>query len=261
MFSIRPLFCASALSLAALLATGHPAAAQSTVIGFTSGAYGVTDNAADTGASSYSLGFEFTAKAPEFVTSLGYFNDPSFDPTTPFNTVALSPEPTGTYSYTSDHQVGLYQVVPGIGGAAETGLLLGQTTITSAGTVNGDFLYNAITPIALVTGTQYVIAGVTGSPDPYLLNVEDASITPGGCGLTVYSSIAYMQDRFTASSTLAYAGSTDANSEPGFFGPNFQISPSLPASAAPEPGQWSVLGLVAAGFGILVLRVRRQATR
>lgn len=258
---IKPMTGACLLALAGLLTSVHPAAAQTTVIGFTPGAYGATDNAADAGVSSYSLGFEFTANSNVFVTSLGYFNDPSFDPRNPFNTVSLSPEPAGSYSYASDHQVGLYQVVPGVGmTVAESGLLLGQTTITSAGTANGDFLYNAITPIALVAGDQYVIAGVTGARDPYLYNAEDDSTTQGGVGLTVNQSITYDQDRYAVSSTLAYAGSTDPGSEPGFFGPNFQISNTLPTSAAPEPGEWAVLGLATLGFGTLVLRARcRQA--
>lgn len=253
------LFAFSSFSLAAVLLAGHPAAAQSTVIGFTPNAYGVTDNAADTGASSYSLGFAFTANSAAFVTSLGYFNDSGFDPNAPFGTVALSPEPSGAYSYASSHQVGLYQIVPGVGGAADTGLLLGQTTITPAGAANGDFLYNVITPIALIAGNQYEIAGVTGGTDPYLFNVEDDSPNLGGVGLTVNPAITYNGSRAAASSTLAFASGTSPSAEPGFFGPNFQITGSLPASAAPEPGQWSVLAFAALGLGTLVLRVRRRA--
>jgi len=263
------LFASSTLSLATLLLAAHPAAAQTTVIGFTSRAFGITDNAANTlgnpgggfgstAPASYSLGFAFTANSSVFVTSLGYFNEPSFDPTYPFDTVFLSPEPSGTYSYSSDHQVGLYQVVPGIGGAAESGTLLGSTTITSASNPGGDFLYNAITPIALVAGDQYVLAGVSGSQDPFIYNIEDDSKTQGGVGLTVDPAVTYNQSRYTVSSTLAYAGSNDG-SEPGFFGPNFQILKTLPTSAAPEPAQWSVLAFAALGLGALALRVRRRA--
>ena len=261
MFSARFLAAASLLSLAALAA--RPAAAQSTVIGFTSGAYGVTDNAADAGVASYSLGFAFTANSSNYsVTSLGYFNDPSFDPNHPFGTVSLSPEPTGgSYSYNSTHQVGLYQVVPGIGGAAETGTLLTSVIITQSSALDGDFRYAAITPYQLIAGDQYVLAGVSGAKDPYLYNIADDSKTPGGVGMTVDPAITYNEDRYTVSKTLAFADSTDPGSEPGFFGPNFKITKDLPASAAPEPSEWSLLGLAALGLGGLVLRARRRSLR
>ncbi len=221
----------------------YSAAAQTTlaaapVLGFTPNAYGVEDNAADTsgnpgssgiGASSYSLGFAFTADTASFVTSLGYFND---------------------------HQVGLYQVVPGAAVTPESGLLLGQTTITLASTARGDFLYNAITPIALLPGTEYVLAGVSGPQDPFIYNVEDDTRSDF-TGLTVDPAVTYNQSRYAVSDTLTHAGSYDG-SEPGFFGPNFQISSTLAASAAPEPGQWSVLALVTASLSTLIVRVRRR---
>ena len=266
-FSVRRLAAASAFSAIALMLTVHPAAAQTTVIGFTPSAYGVTSNAASTfgspggtgstASTSYSLGFAFTANRSAVVTSLGYFNDPSFDLTQPFNTVSLSPEPSGSYVYTSSHDVGLYQVVPATALTPETGLLLGSTVITSTSTPGGDFLYNTITQIALIAGNQYVLAGVSGSQDPYIYNIEDDSKEIGGVGLTVDPAFIYNQSRYTVSDKLAYAGSNDG-SEPGFFGPNFQIMDTLPASAAPEPGQWSVLALAALGLGTLIVRVRRR---
>ena len=255
-FSVRRLAAASAFSAIALMLSVYPAAAQTTVIGFGPGAIGAEDNATDTGASSYSLGFAFTANNASLITSLGYFNDPSFDPAHPFGSVVLNPKPTGTYSYTSSHDVGLYQVIPATSLAPETSLLLGSTTITSTSIADGDFLYNAITPIALVAGNQYVIAGVTGGTDPYVYAVQDSM---GNDAKTVASPITYTQDRYAVSGTLAYPTITDGSSESGFFGPNFKITDTLPASAAPEPGQWSVLALAALGLGTLIVRVRRRA--
>ena len=110
---------ATAFSLIALALSPGPAAAQTPAVGFTTAAYGVEDNAADTGVASYSLGFEFTANGSNFVTSLGYFNDPSFNPSTPFNTVALSPTPGGTYTYSQSHDVALYQIT-GLNGGQQT---------------------------------------------------------------------------------------------------------------------------------------------
>lgn len=242
---------ATAFSLIALALSPGPAAAQTPAVGFTTAAYGVEDNAADTGVASYSLGFEFTANGSNFVTSLGYFNDPSFNPSTPFNTVALSPTPGGTYTYSQSHDVALYQIT-GLNGGQRTVVQLAAATITSAGTRTGDFLYTDINPVLLVDGGDYVLAGVTGSTDPYLYDVQDPN-QPNSVGLTT-NGIHYVQDRYDVSSTLTFPGSTDAGSEPAFFGPNLKLSSP---SAAPEPSEWAVMGLIALGLGVLGLRARR----
>lgn len=248
-----PLFGLAAF--AGLALAPRPAAAQTPAVGFTPTAYGVTDNASDTGASSYSLGFEFTANAPEFVTSLGFFNDPSFDPNNPFGTVSLSPEPSGTYSYADSHQVGLYQVVPATALTPETGLLLAQTTVTQSSTANGDFLYSPLTAaVPLLPGASYVLAGVTGGTDPFVFNIEDDS-QPNAVGLTT-NGITYVQDVSTVSSTLAFPGTTDAGTSPGFFGPNMILSPNAPV---PEASTTVSLGLLLAlGLGGLGLAARRS---
>ena len=235
------------LGTAALILPLHPVAAQTTVIGLASAASTAESNAATAGVPSFSLGFEFTANSAVAVTSLGYFYDPTFnpnaDPKTPYT------------SFTSPHQVGLYQVVPGTGTTAESGTLLTQASVTTSSIQDGSFLYTSITPFALVPGTQYVIAGVTGATDPYLYTYVDVS---GNSGITVDPAITYGQNRYAVSNTLAYAGDTDSTIASGFFGPNFQISNTLPVSAAPEPSQFAILGFAALGLGTLVLRVRRR---
>ena len=249
-------FTAPACALFCLNAA-RPAAAQTPAVGFNAGTVGVEDNAADVFQSktgSFALGFEFTANSTAYVTSLGYFNDPSFNPATPFNTVTLNPTPTGTYSFAGPHQVGLYQVVPGVGGAAEGGALLASATVTKAGTASGDFLYTAISPVALIAGDKYVLAGVTGPTDPYVFAIQ------GGLGALTFSpTITYNQDRFASgsNSTLVFPGSTDPASEPGFFGPNLQISQTAPVPEASTTVSFGLL--LALGFGGLVLSARRRA--
>ena len=248
-------------SLLALTGALHPAAAQTPAVGFTPNAYGVTDNAADAngpgGAASYSLGFEFTANTPEFATALGYFNDPSFDPTAPFNTVSLSPEASGSYMYASAHQVGLYQVVPGTALTPETGLLLAQASVTNSSMADGDFLYAPLAAaVPLLPGVSYVLAGVTGGTDPYLFNIEDDTQTLGGIGLTT-SGITYTEDRYADSSALVFPGSTDTGSEPGFFGPNLLTSMNAPV---PEASTTVSLGLLLAlGLAGLGLSAHRRS--
>ena len=248
--ALRRLFVGLALGLTTVLLAGHPAAAQTPGVGFTSNAFGVENNAADALRSltgSYTLGFEFTANANATVSALGYFNDPSFDPTYPFRDVALSPVPTGSYKFAGSHAVGLYQGTT----------LLASATVTSDSSPFLNFLYQSITPVSLVKGEVYVLAGVTGSTDPYVLNISDDS-QPGRVGLTT-DGITYVQDRFDPGSTLALPTQTDAGSEPGFFGPNLMLTPSSPASV-PEASSVLVLGQMAFGLTAMIAaaRLRRR---
>ena len=229
-FSVRRLAAASAFSAIALMLTVHPAAAQTPAIGLASGGLGGEDTAANTGVSSYSLGFVFTANSAVSVTSLGYFYDPSFSKTAPF---------------AKPHDVGLY---------TQDGTLLIHTSVTANGAQDGGFLYTDITPFALTPGTQYVVAGVTGADDPYLYAYNDSS---GNSAITIDPAITYIQNRYAVSDTLAYPGSTEAGSDPGFFGPNFKTSPTG-ASTVPEPGQWAVFAFGALGLGTLIVRARRR---
>lgn len=136
--SFQHFLSAAALGLTALMSL-PPADAQTPAVGFTPAAYGVEDNAADTSVSGYSLGFEFTASAPQLVSALGYFSDPSFDPANPSRTVSLTPPPTGSRAFASSHPVGLYQVVGGVS------TLLASATVTTSGARVGDFLYQSLT--------------------------------------------------------------------------------------------------------------------
>ena len=220
----------------------RPAAAQAPAVGFQSGAIGVEDNAADalgSSTGSFSLGFEFTANAPTLVTSLGFFNDPSFNPASPFGSVALNPAPTGSRAFAQDHAVGLYQVVGGVS------TLLASATVTSAGVKNGAFLYQSLlTPVLLVTGGDYVLAGVTGPTDPYVFDIQDSS---GNAALTT-NGITYVQDRYAVSSSLTLPTQTDANapfpSTPGFFGPNFLAAPIPEVSTTVSLGLLLLLGFI-----------------
>ena len=229
MFSFRCLLISS-LGLTAL-ALAYPAAAQTTVIGLAPTGGTAESNAATAGVSSYSLGFAFTtASSAVTVTSLGYFYDPNFDPSTP--------------TFASPHEVGLYTA---------GGTLLTSASVTSAGTQAGNFLFTSITPFVLTPSTQYVIAGVTGATDPYLYTYNDGS---GASGITINPAITFNENRYTVSDTLAYASSTDAGLASGFLGPNFQISPA--ASAAPEPSQWGMLGLTVLGLSAGLYHARRR---
>ncbi|MGI4790648.1 MAG: hypothetical protein ACRYFS_17575 [Janthinobacterium lividum] len=235
----------SLLGVSALIALGltaHPAAAQTPAISFPSDVTGFESNAAyDLGDpnGSYSLGFAFTANSPVYVTALGFFNDPSYNPLVP--------------TFASAHQVGLFQVDSGAGGAAETETLVASAAVTKSGTANGYFLYQSLaSPFQLVAGDHYVLAGVTGPDDPYFFDVQDSS---GSSALIVDPSITYGGDRIITSSTLVFPSGTDAVSEAGFFGPNMLTTSVLPvpeASTTVSLGLLLALGLV--GLGVSARR-------
>lgn len=241
MNNFRLLSLLPALPAFLALSAAHPAAAQAPAIGFAAGATGFEANAAydlNDPNGSFSLGFEFLANSPVFVTSLGYFNDPSYNPSVP--------------TFAQPHQVGLYLLTPG---TANTGTLLASTFVTAGGTANGYFLYQALsTPVALLAGNKYVLAGVTGPTDPYFFGVQDQN---GNSALTVDPSITYGHDRVVASSTLVFPTGTDSISEPGYFGPNMILSQSAPV---PEASTTVSLGLLLAlGLGGLGLSARRRS--
>jgi len=110
--------------------------------------------------------------------------------------------------------------------------------------------------VALTPGTSYVLAGVTGPQDPYVFGVQDND-QPGLAGLAVNPAITYVQDRFAVSSSLTFPGSTDAFSEPGFFGPNFQFMPQ--AAPVPEASTLVSTGLLLClGLGGWAVTARRR---
>ena len=252
--TIRPAGTALLLTVALLaLPPLRPVAAQTPAVGFTANAYGVEDDVADALASptgSFSLGFEFTATAPALVSALGFFNDPSFNPSAPFSTVNLNPLAAGSRTFAQPHPVGLYQIVGGVS------TLLASTTVTLAGVKNGDFLYQSLAvPVLLVTGGDYVLAGVTGPTDPYVFNIEDDT-QPGAVGLT-QNGITYVQDRYAVSSTLTLPTLTDTGSTPGFFGPNLLLSAPIPEASTPV----SLGLLLALGLGGVIASWCRKGAR
>lgn len=241
------------VGLAASLALTTPARAQS-AIGFTSDAWVVEDNASTATGSpsaSYNLGFEFAVTSPITVTSLGYFNDPTYDPINePWVFKPIEPPATGSYTYADDHPVGIYDLA---------GNLLSSATVTSSGSPSGNFLYTSLsTPLNLGLG-DYIIAGVTGPTDPFLSDIQGAT-PPDFIGLTEGPGISYVQDEYAGgvggASLSNNSFSNDPISEPGFFGPNFQYQPQQ-APVVPESSSLALYG--GAGLALLVfLAVRRR---
>ena len=100
----------------------------------------------------YTFGIVFTANSDMWVNYLGYY------------------DPTGGMNYT--HLVGLFDVT--------TETLLAYTTVTSDSDYSSaHFLYNAITPVELLNGDEYVLEGVSGDlngTDYYTNNVSGFAV-------------------------------------------------------------------------------------
>ena len=133
------------------------------------------------------------------------------------------------------HDVGLWN---------SAGVLLASTTV-SAGVVNpldatGKFRSQAITPLFLAPGNDYVVAAVflVGSADLQAINMT---------GLVMGAGLTYGQTRFNNNGVNSLSFPTNTISQVGLPGGSFIYTP------VPEPAT-----LVAIGLGGLMLLLRRR---
>ncbi len=144
----------------------------------------------------YSVGFRFQATAASQVVSLGYFD-------------SLGDGLVET------HAVGLY---------SDSGTLLASTTVTNSSSLTNLFRYQAVTPVSLVAGQFYRVAGTSGFVDAY-------TFTP--TTFSTDSRISFESDRYAFGNTLAFPTGTDHVT--GYFGANFQLNNPNAPSAVPAP--------------------------
>ena len=178
-----------------------------------------------------SLGFVFTANTSFNVTSLGY------------------------YDYQGDgfltaHEVGIF---------SSSGTLLASTTL-AAGTSGvlgpNDFRYQAISPLALVAGDAYTIAGL--SPN---LSGNDPWIYGGPSETTGFSFNPDITIPLNAARYLYYPGGLvdppDHYADYQFYAVNF----NGPVSNVPEPSTWAMILLGFAGLGVAGYRRAKVAAK
>ena len=161
------------------------------------------------------LGYVFSVKNSFEVTSLGWFDD------------CLN-------GFQDPHTVSLYDT--------SSGTLLTSLTL-AAGTADplqGSFRYHNITPVILNPGDTYLLAGTTGSDDPYTENddvcgfaISPNFIVPENAGLFVDNTPGFNYPDQHYSDYMVYAG------------PNLE---GVPVGDVPEPSSLALLGIGAAGL-------------
>ncbi|OPX19226.1 MAG: hypothetical protein BZ151_10360 [Desulfobacca sp. 4484_104] len=151
----------------------------------------------------WSLGWEFTTKAPVTVAALGFYDDLK-------------------NGLTQNHDVGIYDAV---------GNLLVSTTVLPTDPLTSWFRFHSITPYTLAAGQTYYIQAVTGSEN-YTWYTN---------GLVVDPSITYNTDAYyiPANGVLTFPNASDGHTQAlggGYFGPNFTTS------AVPLPSALLLVG-------------------
>lgn len=157
--------------------------------------------------------------------TLGY----SFVANTPLAAVGLGAYDAGHDGFTTNHEVGLWDSM---------GNLLATTTVTSAGTLIGDFRYAAISAVSLNAGsTYYVGASDFGAGETYTLYGN----------VTAAAGITYSNSAFMLGAGLLFP--SNAGPVNGYYGGNVLLA------AVPEPETYAML---IGGLALLGAMRRRQ---
>jgi hypothetical protein len=155
------------------------------------------------------LGYEFVVAAPVTVNALAYYN----------------------YVGTPSHEVGLWD---------SSGNLLVSAAVMSTDTLIGSFLYHPIDPVALQSGSRYVVGGLNLGGE-WVLSASSIQTASG---------IQYLQNRYSgSSSSLTYPTSTFSGEDYGYFGGSIGIAP------VPEPETYAMM---VAGIGLIGCMARRR---
>jgi hypothetical protein len=195
-----------------VLATAQPAPADSIAFTF-------PDPPVGTPSAQGNDGFQFQPTFPILVTALGYYNR------------------AHPADLTLNHPVGIFDVA--------TQALLTSTTVGPGSTLDGNFRYNAIAPLALIAGQSYMVVGF----HPGSATQDLAAATPPG--LTIAPEITFQGYFLNFNSSLTFPTTNGGNTR--FFGPNFQFQ------VIPEPTSLALFGLGAVGLLSYGWRWRKQA--
>lgn len=160
------------------------------ITGFTGGveyAYYYTGSTGDV------VGFRFEVLAPVEVDALGVWNADA--------SAGLS----------SPHQAGIWD--------ASQALIASVTVDPTTGTVVGDWIYAAITPVTLVPGQVYT-AGA------FYTDVDNDSYISGASGVTTDANVTWINGVYPSAGSLGfvYPANNSSSTSGGRFGPNFTFT-------------------------------------
>ena len=166
------------------------------------------------------VGWAFTANADLTVTELGYFD-------------------FGGDGLGESHQVGIWQ---------DGGALLGSVTVQPDGTLSDGFRYASTSPISLISGQKYVVAGFqSAQSDPFAIDGAASG------GFSVAPGLGYDGSRISFNSGFSRPSGYYTAVGSDVFGPNLKFAAAV-GSPVPEPGTALFsLGLI----GAIALNRRR----
>jgi hypothetical protein len=180
----------------------------------------------------------FTVNSAVTVSGLGYYADPV----------------TGN---ADGNPVAFYQCDDAA--CSTTGTLLASATVTNIYPLKGHFRYVTITPIDLVPGTSYEVAGVSNA-DNYTWADPGFATDPA---ITILTTSGQAPRWLSIGTPDFLTGSPflDRGSDDGYWGPNVFFGDSGGAGGftggVPEPGTWALM--LAGVFGLGgVLRLQRR---
>jgi hypothetical protein len=176
----------------------------------------------------------FTANSSVTVTGLGYYADPV----------------TGNVD---GNPVALYQCADT--SCLTTGTLLASTDVTNTYPIVGHFRYVTISPVTLIAGDSYEVAGVSNS-DNYTWNDPGFATDPAITILTT-SGQASRWEAIGTPDFLTSSGTLDLPGEDGYWGPDlFFGAPTF--AGVPEPATWAMMLVGLLGVGAAMRSARRQ---